>query len=155
MRSLLTFQALPKFLSTPISCRLLVTGRGAEQALLIMYYFAFVVPPHRYSSSMLKGALPSGKHCYDSQLGSYKSFKTLLPLSSFPFLCLSFTLSWCPHVSISSSFTLLLREHLTDVLFKDEKHGGGESKSKHKNIHKRTGKTLLYTHTNTHRVPKP
>lgn len=67
-------------------------------------------------------------------------------MSSFPFLCLSFTLSWCPHVSVSSSLTLLLREHLTDVLFKDEKHGGGESKSKHKNIHKRTGKTLLYTH---------
>lgn len=42
----------------------------AESVLLIMYYFAFVVPPHRYSSSMLKGALPSGKHSYDSQLGS-------------------------------------------------------------------------------------
>lgn len=64
-----------------------------------MYYFAFVVPPHRYSSSMLKGALPSGKHNYDSQLGSSKSFKTRLfslplPVSAASFLCLS----WCPHV---------------------------------------------------------
>lgn len=52
--------------------------------------------------------------------------------------------------SLSSSLALVLREHLTDVLFKDEKNSGGESKSKqHKNIHETTGKTLLYTHAHT------
>lgn len=36
------------------------------------------------------------------------------------------------------------------MLFKDEKHSGGESKSKQrKNIHDRLGKTLLSTHTHT------
>lgn len=112
-----------------------------------MYYFAFVVLPHHYSSSMLRGALPSGKRSYDSQLGSQKSFKTLYFFSPFS-LSLFYSFLVSPRLSLSSSHDLIHGEHLTDVLFKDEKHSGRESKSKQeKNIHGRMRKTLLYTHT--------
>lgn len=81
--------------------------------------------------------------------------RSLSKLAFFPSLspCLPplFFASLGVPTSISSFLALVLREHLTDVLFKDEKHSGGESKSKqHKNIHERTGKTLLNTHTHTH-----
>lgn len=92
---------------------------------------------------MLKGALPSGKHSYDSQLGSSESFKTpFSPPCLPPLFSVSLLLFLGVPTSLFFSLTLVLREHLTDVLFKDEKRGGGESKSKQrKNIHERTRKS--------------
>lgn len=127
-----------------------------------MYCFAFVVPPHHYSSSMLGGALPSGKRSDGTRLWKLEVFQnsSLHPPHLLPFLFnLSFTLSLCPCDSPSllppSHLGLILGEHLTDVLLKDEKRSGGESKSKQRSTerkkkHGRMGKTLLNTHT---RIP--
>lgn len=110
-----------------------------------MYCLAFVVPPHHYSSSMLGGALPSGKRSYGTPLWKLEVFQNSFFLSTplhpphLPpfFYSISFTLSRCvpatpPHPP--SSLGLILGEHLTDVLLKDEKRSGGESKSKQRSM---------------------
>lgn len=94
---------------------------------------------------MLGGALPSGKRSYGTPLWKLEVFQNsffFLHPSTLPIFLLFFIQSLLLFLGVSprlpphlpSSLGLILGEHLTDVLLKDEKRSGGESKSKQRSM---------------------